>query len=110
MLFLLSKSKYIYVILLKIVLAYLFSSQYSRDLFLPFVESFSFETPNPWKTYYENGFRDTSPYHGLMLFLLAPFANLGDYIGLSSLFLKIPLLIADISILIILIKILPNSH
>ena len=110
MLFLLSKSKYIYVILLKIVLAYLFSSQYSRDLFLPFVEAFSFETPNPWKTYYENGFRDTFPYHGLMLFLLAPFANLGDYIGLSSLFLKIPLLIADISILIILIKILPNSQ
>ena len=104
------KSKFIYAISFKIILAYLFTSQYSKDLFLPFLHSFSVENWNPWQAYYDKGLQDSFPYHGLMLFLLAPFVKLGGYIGLSALFLKIPLLIADMCMLIVLLKLLPNNE
>ena len=101
---------FISVVFFKLILAYLFSSQYNLDLFIPFINSLSFDNWNPWQTYYNNGILDAFPYHGLMLYLLAPFVNFGDFIGLSSLFLKLPLLIADIGVLIVLLKLIPNNE
>ena len=53
---------------------------------------------------------DSFPYHGLMLYLLIPFASLVEFLGLGGFLIKIPVLIADFSILIILLKILPNNE
>ena len=101
---------FIYIFIFKTILAYLFSSQYSSELFLPFLNSISFENLNPWQSYYEKGMLDSFPYHGFMLFLLAPFAFLGELIGVAEFAIKIPLLIADLIILIILLELLPNKE
>tara|TARA_B110000503_G_C7157477_1_gene417987 strand:- start:1202 stop:3205 length:2004 start_codon:yes stop_codon:yes gene_type:complete len=106
----LNKPIFIYAVIFKIILAFLFSSQYSSDLFLPFLNSVSYENWNPWQSYYEKGMLDSFPYHGLMLFLLVPFVSLGEFLGLSGFLIKIPVLIADFGILIILLKLLPNNE
>jgi uridine kinase/Gpi18-like mannosyltransferase len=103
-------SIFVYVVIFKIVLAFFFSSEYSDQLFFPFIKSISYENWNPWQTYYENGKLDSFPYHAFMLFLLAPFAFLGELFGYGVFAMKIPLLIADLSILIILIKFFPNNN
>ena len=46
------KPIFIYIIILKIILCFLFSSHYSNELFLPFLESVSFENLNPWESSY----------------------------------------------------------
>jgi Gpi18-like mannosyltransferase len=104
-----TKPLFLYTIILKIVLSLLFLSDYSRELFLPFLNSVSLENWNPWENSYLNGKIDAFPYHGFMLYLLLPFALLGDLIGQGIFFIKIPLLLADIVILIILIKLIPDS-
>ena len=105
----LKNSIFIYLVVLKIILAFLFSSQFSRDLFLPFLNSVSYENWNPWQAQYEEGKLDSFPYHGLMFFLLLPFGYLGELVGLGNFFIKIPLLFSDIGILVILLKLFPNN-
>ena len=104
------KPIFIYTVIFKIILAFLFSSEYSVKLFLPFLNSISFDSWNPWEVFYKKGILDSFPYHGLMLFLLAPFSFLGELFGLGKFFIKIPLFIADISILFTLLKLLPKSE
>ena len=100
----------IYTIVFKLFLLFLFSSQYSSELFYPFLNSLSFDNLNPWQYYYEKNLIDSFPYHGLMLLLLAPFAFLGEFIGGSGSFLKIPLLVADLGILFVLLKLFPHKE
>ena len=64
------------IIFVKLVLIFIFSSQYNSDLFSPFLNSISFENLNPWSLFYEKNLVDHFPYHGLMLLILAPFALL----------------------------------
>lgn len=101
---------FFYILILKIILAFLFSSQYNTELFLPFLSSMSFENWNPWQTSFQEGNLDSFPYHGLMLILLIPFTLLGKFIGLENFLIKLPLIFADISILFILTKLLPNLN
>ncbi len=105
-----TKPIFIYTIIIKIILSILFSSYYSSELFIPFLNSISLENWNPWESSYLNGRIDAFPYHGFMLILLAPFSLLGDLIGQSGFFIKIPLLLADISILVVLLKLIPNNE
>ena len=107
---LLNSKLFFTLLFLKLLILLSFSSSYSSELFYPFLTSFSLENINPWQSYYEQGLLDAFPYHGFMLFLLAPFAILGDVIGGFEFFLKIPLLIADLGILFILFKIYPNKE
>ena len=86
----------LYGIVFKLVLLFLFSSQYSSELFYPFLKSLSSENLNPWQLYYEKNLIDSFPYHGLMLVLLAPFAFLGEILGWGESLIKIPLLAADL--------------
>ena len=104
------KKKFLWALFLKVFLSFLFSSEYSRELFFPFINSISLENWNPWQSHYEKGIIDSFPYHGLMLFLLAPFVFLGEIFGAGEFFMKIPLCLADVGILIILIKLLPNNE
>lgn len=101
---------FISALLFKLVLISLFSSQYSSELFFPFLSSMSLENLNPWQSHYERGLLDSFPYHGLMLLLLVPFAFLGDLIGADDTLLKVPLLIADLAILFVLLKIFVIKH
>ena len=61
--------------------------------------------------YYDRSFVDSFPYHGLMLYLLAPFAYIGTIFGDNESIIKIPLLLADLAILFFLVKIgILNNH
>ena len=97
------------IIFVKLVLIFIFSSQYNSDLFSPFLNSISFENLNPWSLFYEKNLVDHFPYHGLMLLILAPFAFLGELLNISDSLIKIPLLIADLGILYVLLKFFPRK-
>lgn len=87
-----------------------FSSEYSLDLFYPFVSTFLDISYNPWQYYYEQGLNaDAFPYHALMLILLYPFAVLAKITSLHFLF-KIPLLICGVWIFFILLKLFPSKE
>ncbi len=99
------------IVLFKLILLSLFSSQYNTELFYPFLNSISFENINPWQYFFNSNLnQDAFPYHGLMLLLLAPFAFLGELVGGGEPFFKIPLLIADLGILFVLLKLFPHKE
>ena len=99
-----------FIILVKIILLFLFSSEYNTLLFQPFVNSFIKNGfINPWQFYFDNNLNlDSFPYHSLMLLILSPFAVLSELFNIKALF-KLPLLFADLSILYVLIKSFPNK-
>ena len=96
------------LVLVKFILLFLFSSEYSSVLFQPFVNSFiNNGLINPWQFYIENNLSlDSFPYHSLMLLILTPFALLSDFFNIEALF-KLPLLFADLTILFVLLKSFP---
>lgn len=101
-------------LLVKIICAALFASNYLTDLFAPFVnyyvESFF---QNPYDFFVKNNQPDAFPYPPVMLWILSipriilsPFFT-GDYNQVSHLSIfvyRIPVLLADIGILIILLR------
>ncbi len=92
------------VLIVKIIFLVIFSSGYSENLFYPFLKSISSENLNPWDYYVRNKLSlDAFPYHGLMLYVLYPFALLGKLLGIGSFILKVPLLLADLLIFYFLI-------
>lgn len=98
------------ILLFKVILLIIFSSEYSRSLFHPFVSTFIENSLNPWQYYYENSLNlDSFPYHALMLILLYPFTYLSDILSLDFIF-KIPLLLADLGVLYILLKLFPHKE
>ena len=99
------------IVLLKIILLFIFSSEYNSLLFKPFVDSFiNNGLINPWQFYLENNLNLNSfPYHSLMLLILAPFALLSNLFDIEALF-KLPLLFADLSILYVLLKSFPYKE
>jgi len=72
------KRKYfIAIIIFKLFLLLVFSSEYSLHLFQPFVDTFISKSNNPWQYYYENHLDlNAFPYHALMLMILFPFSCL----------------------------------
>jgi len=104
------KISFRFIIILKLVLIFIFSSQLNSELFTPFLSSISFENFNPWNLYYKEGLINNFPYHGLMLLILAPFALLGDLFDISESLIKLPLLIADLGILYVLLKLYPRKE
>ena len=105
------KRKYLIttIIAFKLFLLLIFSSEYSLHLFQPFVNTFLSKSINPWQYYYENNLDiNAFPYHALMLIILFPFAYLAKLLS-CNIFFKLPLLIFDINIFIILKKLFPNK-
>ena len=103
------------VIIIKIILISAFSSEFSNDLFLPFLQTFVEGNLNPWDFYVRNNLNiDAFPYHPLMLYLLSPFAliisilNIKNFLILNFLF-KLPLLLFDIFLYKFLEKNFPVS-
>jgi uridine kinase len=97
-------------LLFKIIILFVFSSEYSSVLFQPFVNSFwSNGFKNPWQFYFDSNCNlDSFPYHSLMLFIFTPFSILSTVFDFQP-FFKIPLFLADLFILFLLLKIFPNK-
>jgi uridine kinase len=101
------------IIVLKVIIMGIFTSEYSLILFRPFVSVFTEANLNPWQYYLENGLNlDAFPYHSLMLYLLTPSMFLIkhlniDNIIISNLIFKLPLLVADLVILFAFLKLFP---
>lgn len=99
------------IVSIKIIVLFMFSSEYSSLLFHPFVDSFiNNGLINPWQFYFEHNLNlDSFPYHSLMLLILCPFAALSSLFHFETLF-KLPLLFADLGILYVLLKSFPNKE
>ncbi len=95
------------ILVLKIITASLFASSYLTDLFYPFVEFYINNDINSTYTFfYYSGKSNSFPYPVLMLYILsflkAFFSNDAILSFVDILILRIPILLADISILLIL--------
>jgi uridine kinase len=99
------------ILVIKVLILLVFSSEYSSMLFQPFVNTFiNNGLINPWQFYVEHNLNlDSFPYHSLMLLILCPFAALSNLFHFEALF-KLPLLFADLGILYILLKTFPNKE
>lgn len=101
------------LVLIKLLLLSIFSSEYNAALFYQFVQVFIEGNLNPWEFYFENNLNiDSFPYHPLMLYILAPGALLIDLFNIENIILinllfKFPLFIADIVMLFAFLKLFP---
>jgi uridine kinase len=105
---------FIGIIFIKIILLMFFSSDFSDSLFFPFVRTSIDQAGNPWDFYLSHGLSlniSPFPYPPVMLFILAPgaycasaFASASPY--LAALFFKLPLLLCDIVLFLLLRKML----
>ncbi|MFC1648856.1 hypothetical protein ACFL1B_05340 [Nanoarchaeota archaeon] len=105
---------FIAFLLIKLVLGIIFASDVPVDWFIPFLEYFS-QNPanNPYFYFYNLGIFKIFPYPPMMLFIMGlPFLIFSSInaIGISMLdllLLRLPLLLADIAILMILVMLNP---
>lgn len=106
---------FLFVLFIKITSSFLFGSDFPLDYFIPFVKQFVMNPlENPYSYFVAQDFADAFPYPPLMLVILSvPFALmnlfgfLADKVTMFDLFLlRIPLLFADIGILVLLSKLL----
>lgn len=102
-------NQFVIIISIKLIILFLFSSQYFSELFFPFTKNFISNSLNPWQYYLSHNLNlDSFPYHPLMLFILYPFTALASAINIQQL-AKLPLLLSDILIFIFLLRVFPNK-
>ena len=101
----LSNKVFLYGLILKIILSFLFAGKYLKDAFIPFVTYF-FESgfSNPYELFYNSGAGDAFPYPPFMLYFLGFFGGFAS--NLSPFLIRIPMLLADIGILLVLSRLL----
>ncbi|TDQ32770.1 uridine kinase [Zeaxanthinibacter enoshimensis] len=92
-------------LLLKIILSLFFAGRLLADSFIPFVEYFiASGFKDPYEHFWQLGVVDAFPYPPLMLYILS---SLGGFLAhLSPFFIRIPLLLADTLILVLLSRLL----
>lgn len=99
---------------IKLLLSFSFASDYIYKLFVPFVDFFVTNNfANPYEHFYNSGISNAFPYPALMLWLLATSKLIFSWINYGAdiwtdnidlLIYRIPILIADFCILIILMR------
>jgi len=99
-------------IILKITFSIIFASKFLSDFFLPFIDFYTksrFE--NPYQYFLEHGNSSAFPYPALMLWILsAPYLVFSPQSSFAAIFtLRIPLLVADFVILLVLSRWLKYS-
>ena len=104
----------IFTVLLKIVLAGFFSSDYQEKIFIPFVDYFINNFENPWQYFYQENREVAFPYPPFMLYILSPFKFIINSLDIHNIFLKnlifkIPSLALDIAIFACLLKMFPQK-
>ncbi len=88
------------VVVLKIALMGLFSSDYQNQMFIPFIETFLNGKGNPYDFYYANGLLSSFPYPPIMLLIESIGGIILQILNPKSIFLrniifKLPLLFFD---------------
>lgn len=106
------KKLFIIVILLKLYLSAIFSSDYSNVYFVPFIENF-IKFGNPWEYGLINGIDTIFPFQSLMLYIYSFFIYLSEIFPINSIivkniFFKLPSLISDIVVFHTLTLLLPG--
>lgn len=105
------------VLALKLVMGTLFASAYLRELFAPFVSYFVETGANPWEAFFVRGQQESFPYTPLMLvvvgasrWLASPLLpDAWEVVGCGHLLaMRLPLLLADLSIYATLCALLPH--
>ncbi len=91
------------MLLMKIALLALFSSSYTNNMFMTFLEA-----TNRGESYFNNEFL-IYPFHSLLIYIYSFLASMVNFLNINSivlinLFFKLPLLFADFIILYILLK------
>ena len=95
-------------LLLKAILSFLFAGEFLKEAFIPFVTYFfqsGFE--NPYDFFYGAGAADTFPYPPFMLYFLGFLGGFAS--NLSPFLIRIPMLLADIGILLVLGRLLKRK-
>ena len=90
---------------LKTALSFLFAGKFLKEAFIPFVTYF-FKSgfSNPYEFFYSSGASDAFPYPPFMLYFLGFLGGFASH--LSPFLIRIPLLLADIGILLVLSRLL----
>ena len=101
------------VLFVKIILGSFVASSYLRDLFLPFLNDFIANSwQNPWDLALQNKVEGEFPYSGMMLIIMSSLLSIGHILlpvgffqleAVQMLLARFPLLIADTTILLILL-------
>ena len=97
-------------LIFKLIIGTFFASYFLSNLFIPFVSYFVSSFQNPYSEFYLNNATESFPYPALMLYILAlPVFVAEIFVDLSSLpqqfsffLFRLPLLLADIGIFLIL--------
>ena len=98
------------IVILKLIIMGLFSSDYLELMFKPFTNSFLAGNSNPYDYYYRNDLIYSFPYPPMMLWILSIGIFINNYFNISSFFfsniiVKLPLIIADLVMLFYLFRI-----
>ncbi len=95
-------------LVIKVILSFLFAGKFLKEAFIPFVTYF-FKSgfDNPYEFFYNAGAADAFPYPPFMLYFLG---FLGGFAAnLTPFLIRIPLLLADIGILLVLSRLLQGK-
>ncbi|MEK3717813.1 hypothetical protein [Paenibacillus sp. FSL R7-0333] len=103
---------FIIILFLKITMMFIFSSGYQEELFKPFIQYFTSQISNPWEYFYGiDYFTNPFPYPPLMLYLLSisffPASYLSLPFPIDNFLIKVPGLLSDILIYVLLLKLYP---
>ena len=101
------------VLLFKIVLLGMFSSDYQNHLFIPFVSHFVTLWDNPWQYVWQHQLPLQFPYHPLMLYTFSTGSLLIKLFSVSHVFwcnllFKLPTMLADLCIFVLLLRSFKN--
>src|SRR3989344_1303697 len=115
----LSSYLFVFGLIAKLYAATFFTGENFTHLFTPFLKSFILQAGNPYQFFFQNGLLEAFPYPQLMLYVMsAPAAIMGQLLGPElfivtpgdSLLFHLPILAADIVILVVLSRWLKNKH
>ncbi len=103
------------ILIVKIVLLACCSSDYLLLFFKPFISHFLGHFDNPWNYFYQQPASIVEfPYHPLMLYMLSFFYFPIHFFGITNtvlqvIFLKIPILLADLIIFLLMYRLYPTK-
>lgn len=105
----LSNKVFWFGLVVKTFLSFLFAGKYLKEAFIPFVTYF-FESGfrNPYEFFFSAGAGDAFPYPPFMLYVLGFLGGFAS--NLSPFFIRLPMLLADIGILLILSRLLRDGE
>ena len=115
----LSSYLFVFGLIAKLYAATFFTGENFTHLFTPFLKSFILQAGNPYQFFFQNGLLEAFPYPQLMLYVMsAPATIMGQLLGPElfivtpgdSLLFHLPILAADIVILVVLSRWLKNKH